>query len=212
MAEIIQQEQKTESAKGAKSKQKKFSTLIDMTPMVDLMCLLITFFMLTTAFSKPKVLEITMPLPGGDPLPLPAGRTINILLSDSDKIYWYNGIADPDKPPLPALVKSNYGKDGIRKMLLNRNKIVSKKIEALKTNVVKGNLVMSDSALNKEIIKIKKTADTRYPIVLIKADDKARYGNLVDIIDEMAICNIASYAVVPLSKTENSLLEKAKEK
>ena len=58
MAEIIQAEGKK---KGGKRKAKKFSTHIDMTPMVDLMCLLITFFMLTTAFAKPKAMEITMP-------------------------------------------------------------------------------------------------------------------------------------------------------
>lgn len=58
MAEIIQEEK---GAKGAKKRAKKHSTHIDMTPMVDLMCLLITFFMLTTAFSKPKVMEIVLP-------------------------------------------------------------------------------------------------------------------------------------------------------
>ena len=47
--------------KGGKKRAKKHMTDIDMTPMVDLMCLLITFFMLTTAFSKPKVMVITMP-------------------------------------------------------------------------------------------------------------------------------------------------------
>jgi biopolymer transport protein ExbD len=58
MAEIIQEEK---GKKGGKRRPKKQSTRIDMTPMVDLMCLLITFFMLTTAFSKPKVMVITMP-------------------------------------------------------------------------------------------------------------------------------------------------------
>ena len=51
MAEIIQEEKQ----KGGKKKAKKHAPHIDMTPMVDLMCLLITFFMLTTAFSKAKV-------------------------------------------------------------------------------------------------------------------------------------------------------------
>ena len=58
MAEIIQEEK---GGKGGKKRPKKHSTNIDMTPMVDLMCLLITFFMLTTAFSKPKVMEIVLP-------------------------------------------------------------------------------------------------------------------------------------------------------
>ena len=58
MAEIIQNEgQVRKKVKTAK----KHGTHIDMTPMVDLACLLLTFFMLTTAFSKPKVMEIVLP-------------------------------------------------------------------------------------------------------------------------------------------------------
>ncbi|MBL6950584.1 MAG: biopolymer transporter ExbD, partial [Bacteroidales bacterium] len=53
--------QSKDQGKGGKKKAKRYSTEIDMTPMVDLMCLLITFFMLTTAFAKPKVMVITMP-------------------------------------------------------------------------------------------------------------------------------------------------------
>ena len=56
MAEIIQEEKA-----GGKKKAKKHAPHIDMTPMVDLMCLLITFFMLTTAFSKAKIMEINLP-------------------------------------------------------------------------------------------------------------------------------------------------------
>jgi len=210
MGEIIQEEK---HEKGGKRKQKKLSTHIDMTPMVDLMCLLITFFMLTTAFSKPKVMEITMPEKDDtqkkeDQTKVQADRTINILMTGEDKIYWYQGLADPKKPPLPELIKTNYGKDGIRKMLLHRNKTVFKQIEDLKTKVIKGELLMADSTLNKRIKEIKKS-DKKSPIVLIKADDKAKYKNIVDIIDEMAICNIASYAVVDINDVELEMLKTA---
>ncbi|MFA4853683.1 MAG: biopolymer transporter ExbD [Bacteroidales bacterium] len=210
MSEIIQEEK---HEKGGKKKPKKHSTHIDMTPMVDLMCLLITFFMLTTAFSKPKVMEITMPEKDDtqkkeDQTKVQADRTITILMTGDDKIYWYQGLADPKKPPLPQLVKTNYGKDGIRKMLLHRNKIVFKQIEELKTKVIKGELVMADSTLNKRIKEIKKS-DKKAPIVLIKANDKAKYKNIVDIIDEMAICNVASYAVVDINDVELEMLKTA---
>ena len=56
---------------------------------------------------------------------------------------------------------------------------------------------MADSTLNRKIKEIKKS-DKKAPIILIKADDKAKYKNIVDIIDEMAICNIASYALLTL--------------
>jgi biopolymer transport protein ExbD len=86
MGEIIVEET---GKKGGKRKAKKHSTRIDMTPMVDLMCLLITFFMLTTAFSKPKVMVITMPekdTPEDKNRPeIPKNRTLNILLTEGHK-------------------------------------------------------------------------------------------------------------------------------
>jgi len=207
MAEIIQAEGKQ---KGGKKKAKKFSTHIDMTPMVDLMCLLITFFMLTTAFSKPKAMEITMPEKSDKPSDAPkiaANKTLNILLSGNDQIYYYYGVADPNKP-LPELTKSDYSKDGIRKVLLQRNKIVFKAVADLRQKVVKGELVMADSTLNNKIKELKKS-DKNAPIVLIKADEKAKYKNIVDIIDEMAITTIASYAVVDIEPTEKKMIAAA---
>src|SRR5512140_2231352 len=123
MAEIIEQEK---SKKVGKRRPKKHSTRIDMTPMVDLMCLLITFFMLTTAFAKPKVMVITMPEknPKDKPIDAPkisAERTLNIILTEGDKVYWYNGLIEPKKP-LPVMTKTDFSKDGIRKVLLARNK------------------------------------------------------------------------------------------
>ncbi len=205
MAEIIQAEGKQ---KGGKKKAKKFSTHIDMTPMVDLMCLLITFFMLTTAFSKPKAMEITMPEKKDDPTvkapEIQADRTVNILVSGDDKIYYYFGVADP-KLPLPQLVSTDYSKDGIRKMLLQRNKVVFKAVTELREKVIKGEEVMSDSTLNRKIKELKKS-DKKAPIILIKADEKAKYKNLVDIIDEMAICTVANYAVVDIAPIELQMI------
>ena len=91
MAEIIQEEK----GKG-KKKAKKHAPHIDMTPMVDLMCLLITFFMLTTAFSKAKVMEIILPEKIKDPTKqeaprIAASRTLNIILGPDNKVYTYPG-------------------------------------------------------------------------------------------------------------------------
>src|SRR5664280_192676 len=97
MAEIIQEE------KGSgKKKAKKHAPHIDMTPMVDLMCLLITFFMLTSAFSKAKVMEINLPEKIKDPTKqdapkISASRTMNIILGPNDKIYYYPGSVKPEE-------------------------------------------------------------------------------------------------------------------
>ncbi len=210
MGEIIVEEK---GKKGGKRQAKKHSTRIDMTPMVDLMCLLITFFMLTTAFSKPKVMVITMP--EKDPKDKPenqpqiaAFRTLNIVLTEGSKVYYYIGLADPKKPPLPELVKTDFSKDGIRKILLLKNKDLFTKIAEYRDKRVTGKTVVADTTADAAIKKFKKE-DNKGPIVLIKADDKAKYKDIVNIIDEMAICNIASYAVVDMSPVETEMLKNA---
>jgi biopolymer transport protein ExbD len=207
MAEIVQEEKKQ---KGAKKRPKRGVARVDMTPMVDLMALLLTFFMLTTAFSKPKIMVITMPQKDDKQQPpkIAASRTLNILLGDSDRIYYYMGVADPNKPPLPTLIKTNFSKDGIRKVLLEKNKDLFTKIEEYKEARLKGKIIVADTTAENYITKLK-TDDNVGPIVLIKADDKAKYKDIVAIVDEMAITNIASYAIVDLSPTEIDMLKSA---
>ena len=210
MAELIVEEK---GKKGGKRRPKKHSTRIDMTPMVDLMCLLITFFMLTTAFSKPKVMVITMPEKDKkeDIKTAPkisAERTLNILLTGEDVVYYYMGMADPKKPPLPTLVKTDFSKDGIRKILLIKNRDLFTKIAEYRDQRITGKLVVADTTADNEIKKMKKE-DKKGPIVLIKADSKAKYKDIVNIIDEMAICNIASYAIVDLSPVELEMMKNA---
>jgi biopolymer transport protein ExbD len=205
MAEIIQNEG------GKKGKPKKHSTHIDMTPMVDLACLLLTFFMLTTAFSKPKVMEIVLPDPPKPheiPPQIPEKRTINIVLDANDKIYWYNGVVKKDQP-IPVLNPSDFSKDGIRKMLLNRNKELFKKIDAFNNEVLAGKIILPRDTLTARRLDMKRK-DESGPIVLIKAADKVKYGNMVDILDEMAICNIVHFAIVDISPEEKAMLETAR--
>ena len=79
MAEISQGSGK----KDGKVRSKKTSTRIDMTPMVDLAFLLLTFFMLTTTFSKPKTMEINMPVKPDKPeVELKINNAVTVLLGD----------------------------------------------------------------------------------------------------------------------------------
>ena len=153
--------------KSGKPKSKKSSTHIDMTPMVDLAFLLLTFFMLTTSFSRPNTMEVTMPHKPKPEDKIPEvnkAHVFNVLLAPNDKIMWYIG-DQMDKNI------TDYSADGIRKLLLDR---------------------------------IKK--DTMN-IVLIKAYDKSKYKNLVDIFDEMTITNQKRYVLGEIGPAEKKLIE-----
>jgi biopolymer transport protein ExbD len=104
--------------KGGKVRAKKSSTKIDMTPMVDLAFLLLTFFMLTTTFNKPQTMEITMPEKpkAEDKLPeVNEKKVVTVILGANDKVYWYNGITDPE------VKVTDFSANGIRKVLLTQN-------------------------------------------------------------------------------------------
>jgi biopolymer transport protein ExbD len=211
MAEIIQEEKS-----GGKKKAKKHAPHIDMTPMVDLMCLLITFFMLTTAFSKAKVMEINLPekLKDNQPQDAPrisASRTLNIVLGPNDKVYWYpGGVKAEEYNNLPPMSEIDFGSGptSVRQMLLERNRALFKKIDEFKQQVTAGKITISQDSVLKSVAQLKKVDDTG-PIVLIKAYKKATYGNFVDILDEMNICGIARYTFVPIAWYEEKMVETA---
>ncbi|HYG21067.1 MAG TPA: biopolymer transporter ExbD [Ohtaekwangia sp.] len=105
-------------SKDGKVRAKKASTKIDMTPMVDLAFLLLTFFMLTTTFNKPQTMEITMPEKprGEEKLPeVNEKKVITLILGDDDKVYWYHGITDP------KIELTDFSKNGVRKLLMQKN-------------------------------------------------------------------------------------------
>ncbi|HPF68580.1 MAG: biopolymer transporter ExbD [Flavobacteriales bacterium] len=89
---------------------------IDMNPMVDLAFLLLTFFMLTTTFSKPQAMELVMPAkPKADEVveekPIKASRVVTLLIGPDDRLFWYRGVEDVQ------VNETGYGKDGLRDLL-----------------------------------------------------------------------------------------------
>lgn len=213
MAEIVEKE--GAGGKKGKKRAKKHPAHIDMTPMVDLACLLLTFFILTSMFSKAKVMEIVLPeknKPQDKNQQIDDSRAVTVILAANDQVYFYNGKADPTKGYLPVMVKSNYSKDGIRKMLLRRNKALFEQVYYFNDSITKGlgkykKHITPDSV--KSIVKAYGKSDKIGPIVLIKAADGATYGNMVDIIDEMAIASIPRYAVVDMNAVDEKMLKDA---
>lgn len=168
--------------KGGKVRSKKQNSKVDLTAMVDLAFLLITFFMLTTTLSKPQAMPLGLPDkdPKIDEVPIKVDekRTMTIMMGENNKLIYYMGLIDS---PIAGPKDVAYGKDGIRKILLSRKKSV---IEYT------GN---KDKGI----------------IVIIKPGKKSKYKNLVDILDEMAISGVETYAIVnDFLPKETELLEK----
>lgn len=99
------------------SNKKRGIPKVDLTAMVDLGFLLITFFMLATSFVKPKVMEVLKPM-DGDPTPYPKSKTATLILGDRDKIYTYS-LAD-NEFDLSLIDSMDYTRNGLRAFIQKR--------------------------------------------------------------------------------------------
>jgi biopolymer transport protein ExbD len=194
--------------KHAKKRAKRSSTRIDMTPMVDLAFLLLTFFVLTSTFAKPKTMEINYPAkPKDEKENIKVNNAITFILTKDDGIYYYNGEFYPEgnaKGEAPTkLTKTDFSAEGLHKLLLDRNSPTIKEIDKLTDQFKKKEIADTTFKRLVSAEKGKKEALT----VLIKADDQAIYKNVIDVVDELNICNIGKYAVVDMGAKELEVLK-----
>lgn len=105
-----------------KGRGKKHSPKVDMTPMVDLAFLLITFFMLTTTFSKPQSMQLNMPdkSDNEEKQASKASESLTLILSDKNKVVWFQGIPDENA----KLEEVDYSSEGLRKLIVDKTKEV----------------------------------------------------------------------------------------
>ncbi|WP_118193740.1 ExbD/TolR family protein [Albibacterium indicum] len=166
--------------KGGKIRSKKAGGRVDLTAMVDLAFLLITFFMLTTSISKPYAMDVAMPDKNKenqeDQLDVADNRTLTVLLGSDDKIAYYMGLLES---PIQGPEVVDYGKNGIRPILLEK----IKEVPQITGDPEKG------------------------LIVIIRPSDRSNYKNLVDILDEMKIVNATQYMIGDIGEAEIALLE-----
>ena len=200
MSEVNTEQGGQEKGKHKKVRAKKSSTHIDMTPMVDLAFLLLTFFMLTTTFSKPKTMELNMPDKDGPQKEV--NNALTVLLTGDNKIYYYTGAFKPDSTQL-QLTTFDMDK-GIHQILLDLNKPVFDDVSKLAERKEKKEIVDSVFKRMRKEVQSKTSALT----VLIKTDDKAKYKNAVDMIDELNSCMVGKYALVEMGKEEYEMLKK----
>jgi len=195
--------------KGGKKRAKKSSTRVDMTPMVDLAFLLLTFFVLTSTFSAPKVMSLVYPAkpdPTAPADPSPVNNAITFLLT-KDKIFYYEGEfrkVPGEGHPATTLQETTFGAQGVRKLLADKNAFVlgtKAKLEAQLQNKQ-----IADSTYTSKLIAAKKEKAALK--VLIKTDLDATCKNFIDLIDELKINDIGVIAPVDITASEQELLNK----
>ncbi len=209
-------------AKKKASKQKKMNTRVDFTPMVDMMMLLITFFMLCTTLSKPQAMQLTMPssdknIEKEDKSVTKASHTITVYLGANDKIYYIAGLPQYENPD--CIKETSWGKDGIRKVLIQHTteeginpvaRIMQAK-QKLDERKLAYNSKMTDAEYQKELEELKKgnIAGEKIPTltIIIKPLDTANYNNMVEALDEMQICSIGKYVIDKINPDDQKLLD-----
>jgi biopolymer transport protein ExbD len=215
-------------AKKGGSKQKKMDTRVNFTPMVDMMMLLITFFMLCTTLSKPQAMQLTMPsndenMSKEDKSVTKASYTITLFLGAEDKLYYVEGLPDYENPD--CIKETTWGKDGVRKLLIEhitedgfspvaKVMMAKKKLDEKKTQL--GDKFKKED-YEKELSDIRNGKAQEFLAefgdqgmqtltVIIKPTDVSTYNNMVQALDEMLICSIGKYVIDKVNEDDEKLL------
>jgi len=159
-------------------RSKKHTPKTDMTPMVDLGFLLITFFVITTELSKPVTLNLNMPKEG-PPITLGESDALTVLLGKNNAIYYYHGDWH-DALKANEIFQTNFSaKEGFRKVIREKQ----------------------------QHLDISNTKEKRKGLMLlIKAGEDALYSNVIDMLDEALINDVKKYTVLKLSEEEMKYL------
>jgi biopolymer transport protein ExbD len=180
-------------------KAKKLSTRVDMTPMVDLGFLLITFFIFTTTMSSPKALNLNMPKDTKNDEELNKAKesgALTIMLGKNNDVYYYEGQLLPDGSNFKSATFATI-----------REEIINKKKEVIKSHVHDSNCpkIWAENKGDKN------SCLDRDFVVVIKPDEDATYRNTVDMLDEMTINNVKRYAMIDITPQELEVVKKVEE-
>ncbi|MBM3414524.1 MAG: biopolymer transporter ExbD [Bacteroidetes bacterium] len=181
-------------------KAKKLSTRVDMTPMVDLGFLLITFFVFTATMSSPTTLDLNMPKDikkQEDQTEVKESSVLTVMLGKANQVYYYEG-------KLVVDAAGNNFKQTTFKGI--RDIIVNKKKEVIDRYYQRPDKECEDKATAAGK-PVSNCADKDF-VVIIKPSNDATYRNTVDILDEMTINQVRTYAMVKIGDVEYELIKK----
>ena len=209
--------------KKKESKQKQMTVRVDFTPMVDMLMLLITFFMLCTTLSKPQTMELTMPSndenqDDTNKNESKASQTVTLYVAADNKIYYGEGEPEYNNPEW--VKETTWGNDGVRNVLREHAtedgtkpvKRIELAVKDLNMQRTKNPAQFNDSTFAKELSKLKsgELPSGKIPTltIVIKPTDNASYKNMVDALDEMQILSIGTYVIDKITPDDEKLLEK----
>jgi biopolymer transport protein ExbD len=152
---------------GGKYKRKKINARVDLTAMVDLAFLLITFFIMTTTLAKPKAMDLAMPV-GDHSEPVGASRTLTVCLGKDNKAMYFLGEL---RNPIIAPSITNFSANGIRKAIIETNKKVHDKTGKSMIVLVKPSDKSQYSNLVSTLDELAITGIQQYAIVDIMPED-----------------------------------------
>lgn len=183
--------------KGSGPKTKKKSTRIDMTAMVDVAFLLLTFFVLTATMADNVVMELTMP-PKADDVPddekykkIREDKIMTLIIDEDDKVKYFVGITEPD------VETTGFDNDGVRKAILSH-------LTYGRQNGIPMCKDVDNAGINEG-----KCWD---PIFVIKPREESRYKNLVDLLDELAITQAPKYAIDKYTTADSLVIAQSEER
>lgn len=177
-------------------KAKKLSTRVDMTPMVDLGFLLITFFIFTATMSEPSTMDLNMPKDtekDEEITEIKQSGALTVMLGKNDQVYYYEGELAPNG--------SNFKQTTFKGI---RDEVIRKKKEVIAN--YRGNVACEEKAKAKRKDPKTECQDEDF-VVVIKPNEEATYKNTVDILDEMTINNVKRFAMVKIADIEKDLIK-----
>ncbi|RYY60350.1 MAG: biopolymer transporter ExbD [Chitinophagaceae bacterium] len=159
---------------------KRYQTRIDMTPMVDLGFLLITFFVMTARLSEPSSLSLVMPKDGAE---TPVGETSALtVLVDGKNIFYYTGEWSAALRENKVIRTTLHGKTGLRQVILDcKQRLVNARLNDLGSDGL---------------------------MLLMKAGPDTDYNTVVNLMDETMISHVTRHAFVKIEPEELAFIRK----
>ena len=158
-------------------RSKKLSTRVDLTPMVDLGFLLITFFVFTTTLNEPGTMSIVTPTDDPSETIYADSKVLTLIPIDNNKIVYYHGeLQKAGKENLFG--ETNFAlKNGV-------GDLIRQKQRALEANGI----------------------DRKEMVLIVRPSEKSNYQNVIDILDEVTINALKYYSLTDLTEEEKKFL------